>query len=67
MFLHHRDQHIPRQGEGFIAESAHDGGWHLDKVCYFVEQAFFHDGFTANETSGFIHLLHNGCFAFLFI
>src|SRR5258706_16269672 len=37
MFLHHRDQHIARQGKKFFVESAHDCGGHFDEICYLVE------------------------------
>ena len=50
MFFHHRDQHITRQRQKFFVEAAHDGGRHFDQVGHFGQQAFFDDGFTADET-----------------
>ena len=67
MFLHHRDEHISRQGKEFFIESAHDCGGHFDEVGDFVEQAFFDDGFSADEGCGLVDLFDDGGFAFFFI
>ncbi len=67
VFFHHRDQHIPRQGQRFLVKPAHHGRGHFDQVGHFIQQAFFDDGFPTDQGRGLIDLFHDGGFALFFI
>ena len=45
VFLHHRDQHIARQGQKFRVETSQHGGRLLDQVGDLVQQIIGDDGF----------------------